>query len=128
MDITYGIRWLPIALGLLCGTAHVVSDVHISQVDVIERNTVHDGMGRVTLNQFVLWDLERKDRREHVVAWRMVRGSEVVGKRNGFYRIAWGPRIVQAVSYRDRHTQHDVEIDDREYRSAELRRGKDWEK
>jgi hypothetical protein len=100
--------------------------LHVSQVDVIERNTVHDGQGRVTLTQWILWDVERRDKREHVVAWRLVKTGETVSRRDGFYRIAWGERLIQAASYRDRHTQHDPEIDDREYRVNDLRRGKDW--
>lgn len=97
------------------------------ECDVVELNRFYNDDAQPIFFQLIGWDFER-DGKEHVAFWRMntnPRTDRVVGGgyRSTFFDDSVGKVVVYSQSYRETHTQHDPELQDRSFRAKEARRG-----
>ena len=79
---------------------------------------------RPTMRQIICWDWI--EGREVCVARRFKQPEESVRRVGDRWQVEWGNRFVQAVSYREFHSEYGRELAARSDLAAELRRGKDW--
>jgi hypothetical protein len=93
-------------------------------VDVIEVHHFYDEHGRLVFDQLIGWGAD-----DHVVFWRLIKTPDHLPKRDwssGDYRATFMDgeqlRSVSAPAFRERWTQWDVELEDREYLAKEKRR------
>ena len=108
--------WLALIAVSVVPQPSVVSD----RVDVLERHWFYDGEGRLVFQQLVGGDVQR-DGSEAVCFWRLIKTESLIPQRDrergGYYVlfIEDGPtRRVTAPAYRERWTQWDVELENRE--------------
>lgn len=91
-----------------------VMEDHVAYID---RNTVHDGEGRVVLEQWIYW--RRHNNEIHATGWRLVNpetNREPISDGNGKHvQTFWGGNQLRRVRgvYIKTHTQYDPEISDR---------------
>ncbi|HEX5102705.1 MAG TPA: hypothetical protein VFV87_02780 [Pirellulaceae bacterium] len=98
--------------------------------DVIELNHFYDGDGRPVFDQVIFWQWHEREGAYHVLAWRLWKTPAQSPWRDwlrGGYAMAWFDgerlRVVRATSFTETWTQHDPELDDRQYFPVNLRRG-----
>ncbi len=104
------------------------SDVLNDRVDTLEVHHFYDPEGRLVFDQLIGWDV--KDSREQVVFWRLIKSESQLPRRDwrqGGYVVLFQDgeavtRCVRAPSFRERWTQFDVELENRESLPKEQRR------
>lgn len=97
-------------------------------VDVLEHHFLYDERGREVFQQLIGWTTHKDG--EHVQFWRLIKNESHIPQRdhlNGGYFVhfldgerAW--RYVRAPMFRERWTQYDVEVADRDLLPKEARR------
>jgi hypothetical protein len=104
-------------------------DVARESVDLIELNHFYDEHGRLVFDQVIFYDWSAADARYNVRAWRLVKNPAQLPERDwatGRYRAIWQEgeqlRDILAPSFRETWTQHDPEVDEREYLPKERRK------
>ena len=111
--------------------------VSTDAADVIELNHFYDGDGRPVFDQVIFWQWHADEDAYRVRAWRLWKtpaqtpwrdwGSHSVGGLRGGYVTAWFDgdrlRVVRATSFRETWTQHDPELEDREFLPVHERPG-----
>lgn len=119
---------LPLLLTVVISMVPVDSVVR-DTVDLIEVNHVYDDRGRLVLQQVIFWDWHADRGRFHVVAWRMLRETGQIPRRDwqqDDYFCLWYDgdvlREVRAPSRSETWTQFDPELDDRQELPRSLRR------
>lgn len=95
--------------------------VVIDTVDVCELNHVYADDGSHTFTQVVWW--RDNGERFEVVAWKIVKDGEPHIERGQALWWDNGLRQVKAKHYRERWSQYDVELYDREILPADQRKG-----
>lgn len=104
--------------------------IHIPDtVDLIEVNHYHDQSGRLIINQVIYYDWDPATERHHVVAWRLLRCSGQLPRKDwqrGLYVTRWRDmdvwREVTARQVRETWTQEDPEVVERGLLPVEMRR------
>ena len=98
--------------------------------DVIELNHFFDGDGRPVFDQVIFWQWHAEEGTFRVRAWRLWKTPAQTPWRDwlgGGYVMAWFDgdrlRVVRATSLRETWTQHDPELDDRQFFPVHERRG-----
>ena len=124
-----------IAFLLLAVIPH--SDVLTDCVDVLELNHFYDGNGKRCFSQWIAWDWNSLRSRHDVVAWTMTCNCNVKatdeklramvaptkeGLRLRFSHVGV-EREITAGQFRETHTQHDPEMEQRNILPVERRRG-----
>ena len=104
-------------------------DVDDDRVDIIEVNHFYDEAGRPVFDQVIFWHWH-DDGSQHVRAWRLWKTPSQNpwrDRRYGGWVSIWldGDRLrsIRGQSLRETWTQHDPELDDRQFFPAHLRRG-----
>lgn len=113
---------LLIVIPLRDGTLH-------DRVKVLEHHWFFDECGRLVFEQLIGWD-DYPGEGEHVVFWRLIKSPSMLPQRdwtNGGYYVSWldgetAWRCVRAPMTRERWTQWDVELADRDALCKERRR------
>lgn len=88
----------------------------VARVDVWERNHMVNEQGQETLDQVILWRMEKRDSNPdyYVVAWRMADKCRQPERVNGKLRGSFDGREVVAAVARETWTGYDPELLDRE--------------
>ena len=104
--------------------------VSTDAADVIELNHFYDGDGRPVFDQVIFWQWHADEDAYRVRAWRLWKTPAQTPWRDwvrGGYATAWIDgdrlRVVRATSFRETWTQHDPELEDREFLPVHERRG-----
>jgi hypothetical protein len=111
--------------------------VSTDAADAIELNHFSDGDGRPVFDQVIFWQWHAEESAYRVRAWRLWKSpaqtpwrdwhNSMGGLRSGGYVTAWFDgdrlRVIRATSFRETWTQHDPELDDRQFLPAHERRG-----
>lgn len=104
--------------------------VSTDAADAIELNHFFDGDGRPVFDQVIFWQWHADEGAYRVRAWRLWKSPAQTPWRDwssGGFMTAWFDgdrlRVVRASSYRETWSQHDPELEDREFFPAHERRG-----
>ena len=120
------LAWVAVAaMGLL-----PLDLVSTDAADAMELNHFFDGDGRPVFDQVIFWQWHADEGVHHVRAWRLWKSPAQTPWRDwvrGGYLTAWFDgdrlRVVRATSFRESWTQHDPELEDRQFLPAHERRG-----
>ena len=111
------------------GTASAEDVVAVDQVDLIEVNHFYDDQSRLVFDQVIFYDWCTYDNRYQVRAWRLLKHSAQIPRRNwrtGEHETIWRDgdvlRRIRAKVVRETWTQYDPEILEREFLPKEYRR------
>lgn len=124
------IHSLAIAVALLAAILPQPDSVVRDSCDLIELNHFYDDQGRLVFDQVIFWDWSDDEGRYNVRAWRLVKNPTQLPQRDwngGGYSALWIDgeqtlRRVHCAAFTESWTQHDPELAEREFLSAERRR------
>jgi len=108
---------------------HSSEDVASDQVDLIEVNHFFDEQGRLVFDQVIFYDWSSVDNRYNVRAWRLLKSTAQIPRRNWNQGVFWAVwhdgevlRKVRSKGIHETWTQYDPELLEREYLPKENRR------
>ncbi len=122
--VVRGCCWATLLAGFVAGDL----SERAADVELIELNHSFDEHGKLVFHQIIFWRWSHSAARFQVCAWRLVKQPDAQPRRtaNG-WRYQWWEREhlrqVWAPQYRETWTQHDPEVDDREFLPKNKRAG-----
>ena len=106
-----------------------INDLAVERISILECHHFYDEHGRLVFDQLIGWEVVNEQ--ERVVFWRLIKSETQIPRRDwqhGGYVVSFQDgetscfRCIRAPSFRERWTQYDVELENREIWPKEKRR------